>query len=307
MGCSVIAVDVSRNALDVGQAIAEKDPIAGQFSLEFLPYDGEVIALPDGSIDRIVCLDCFHHVHDQEATLKEFFRLLRPGGIVGFSEPGPNHSKLPNSQYEMRTFGVIENDIDVAWIANVARAIGFDEPVLNYATSPKLMGLLEFDAITSGDADANQAKQLLDSDAGFHENYRCFYLTKPGAPRVPSDSRTRAGLACSLTVELTGHTDSEVFGVAHIKNTGGASWLTAGAPIGTVNIGLHLSDADGQPIDFDYGRIAILQPLAPMEEARIEFTLKNPGQALVLEFDAVSEGVAWFATLGSVPVRVQIP
>ena len=38
-------------------------------------------------------------------------RVLRDDGIAVFVEPGPDHSKGPNSQEEMRRYQVIENDI----------------------------------------------------------------------------------------------------------------------------------------------------------------------------------------------------
>ena len=37
--------------------------------------------------------------------------VLKPGGMVGLSEPGPHHSKTAQSQMEMRQFKVLENDI----------------------------------------------------------------------------------------------------------------------------------------------------------------------------------------------------
>src|SRR5207237_8554259 len=81
--------------------------------------------LSDESVDRILCFDAFHHLANPDEALREMCRVLKPGGIAGFSEPGPEHSRSPQSQYEMRTFRVIENDVRMAEIHGWGRAAGF--------------------------------------------------------------------------------------------------------------------------------------------------------------------------------------
>jgi glycosyltransferase involved in cell wall biosynthesis/SAM-dependent methyltransferase len=128
MGLKVIAHDVSASALRIGKALYERQPVIGnQPEASFLHFDGERIDLPDASVDRISCWDAFHHVPNQAQVLKEMGRILKPGGIAGFSEPGPDHSKTPQAQYEMRTNRVIENDIDVREILTIAKEAGFTE------------------------------------------------------------------------------------------------------------------------------------------------------------------------------------
>ena len=69
-----------------------------------------------------MCLDAFHHVPNPGLVLAELSRVLKEGGIAGFAEPGPEHSKSPQSQYEMKTFKVVENDVNVA--GNLAARAG---------------------------------------------------------------------------------------------------------------------------------------------------------------------------------------
>lgn len=40
------------------------------------------LPLPDHSVDLITCLDVIEHVENDGAALREFFRVLRPGGVV---------------------------------------------------------------------------------------------------------------------------------------------------------------------------------------------------------------------------------
>lgn len=43
-------------------------------------------ALPDNEFDMIFCHQTFHHIVDQEAAMAEFFRVLKPGGVLLFAE-----------------------------------------------------------------------------------------------------------------------------------------------------------------------------------------------------------------------------
>ena len=92
---------------------------------KFLVFDGHTIDLPDGSVDWILCFDAFHHVPNPAEVIAEFARVLRPGGMAGFSEPGPHHSQTEQSQAEMRNFKVLENDLVVEDLERYALAAGF--------------------------------------------------------------------------------------------------------------------------------------------------------------------------------------
>jgi SAM-dependent methyltransferase len=131
-GYKVIASDVSRKALDIGRSVTKGKSF--DHPLEFLLFNGERIDLPDASVDAVMCLSAFHHVPNPDATIREFCRVLKPGGVAGLSEPGPNHSRTPQAQAEMRDFVVVENDVDIDAIWAVGREAGFsniDGPVLS--------------------------------------------------------------------------------------------------------------------------------------------------------------------------------
>jgi ubiquinone/menaquinone biosynthesis C-methylase UbiE len=126
LGCRVILLDVSPTALRIARELYERQPpIGDRPTPRFLEFDGRHIDLEDGSVDRVLCFDSFHHSTDPDATLREFARILRPAGIAAFAEPGPHHSQTPQSQFEMRTYGVIENDVDVHAIWRTAATCGF--------------------------------------------------------------------------------------------------------------------------------------------------------------------------------------
>src|SRR6185436_17074989 len=128
LGCRAILLDVSPTALNIARELyARQKPIGDRFEPRFLVFNGRNIELPDASVDRIVCFDAFHHAPNPEEVLREFSRVLKPGGIAAFAEPGPRHSTTTQSQYEMRTYGVVENDIDIHALWAAAERLGFAE------------------------------------------------------------------------------------------------------------------------------------------------------------------------------------
>jgi SAM-dependent methyltransferase len=304
MGCSVTAVDISAKALRLGERIISHDPLRDQLDLRFLPFDGDRIDVADASMDRIVCLECFHHVADQRATLKEFHRILKPGGFVAFSEPGPRHSTTLGSQFEMKNYGVIENDIVVEDIWRDARAIGFSNIRFSYATYPRLVDQADFNRLISGKAPARLAKTQVDLDARHHENKRRFFLYKDGGAEKALDSRSPAGLKGALEVTFRVE-DGLLKGSILARNTGEALWLTSDqTPLGQVRVGAHHFAADGALLDLNHARFSLgPDPVEPGQSRTIAFELPVPPAGGTLEFDLVAEGVCWFAMVGSSPVK----
>jgi hypothetical protein len=128
-----------------------------------------------------------------------------------------------------------------------------------------------------------------------------FVLEKPG--ETVTDSRRRAGLRADLDVTITGTTAH-----VHVVNTSAQSWLASGSLVGSVNLGVHLFDADGRLIDLDFQRVPLREngDVAPGEALDLSFGLAPtshlaPGDYR-LEFDLVAEHVAWFADNGGATV-----
>jgi len=128
LGCQVTSCDASAQALAIGKSLFERfPPIMASGMPAFLHFNGTDILLPDSSVDRVVVNDAFHHIPNPERVLQEFYRVLDNGGLVGMSEPGRFHAQTEASQFEMRTYNVIENDFVVEEIWEMARAIGFTD------------------------------------------------------------------------------------------------------------------------------------------------------------------------------------
>lgn len=74
---SVIVADVSRGMLAQAR---QKDLAAASSETERLPF-------PADAFDRVLMVDALHHVADQAATVRELFRVLKPGGRLVIEEP----------------------------------------------------------------------------------------------------------------------------------------------------------------------------------------------------------------------------
>jgi SAM-dependent methyltransferase len=305
MGCDAVGVDISPKALKLAEALkARRAPARGGGTLDFLAYDGRRLPLEDASVDRVICFDAFHHVRDQGATLAEFARVLRPGGRAAFMEPGPNHSRTPQSQAEMARFKVIENDVDMVEVTRHAKAAGFEPPQMRVQFAQPFTvpvdTFIDWAQRGIGRAWAAQAIGTLERQL---TNGQCFHLTKVDPDTAGRDSRRPEGLAARIVLESArrvaqGRGHGIVLRVtAH--NTGEHHWLAAGS-VGLVNLGVQLLAADGRVLDDNFARIRLPGgPIAPGEVVTLEGTVRMPGQdAFVLRLDMVSELVAWFSRLG---------
>jgi len=312
LGLRAIALDVSPTALKIGRKLYTRLPIIGNRPApKFLLSDGHRIDLPDASVDRIMCLDAFHHIANPDEVLAEMARILKPAGIAGFSEPGPHHSGQPQSQLEMRRFRVLENDIDAREIWFTAHKVGFARMQLAvFSVEAFLLPLVEFeDFLNLGSASQRFAQfarnQMVER--------RLFFLHKTGVPPV-LDSRRRTGLIARLSVvPATTKIREGTFFIAQVTvtNISRCLWLPAEVPVGAVKLGCHLLDDSARTLELDYFR----QPLTPGKGRAI-----NPGETItlrirmpapargryILEFDLVSEEVCWFAANGSRTVKLGI-
>jgi SAM-dependent methyltransferase len=309
LGLRVILVDVSETALRMARELYERQPILGDRPApQFVHFDGLRINLPDNGVERIVSFDAFHHVPNPDTVLREFGRILKPGGLAGFIEPGPRHSQSSMSQFEMRTYGVIENDVDVHAIWRSAQTCGFSAMKLVVFHNPPFFVSLEgYEDLLAG---GPTSERWLTSTRGFLRHVRSFVLTKEGAERL--DSRTANGLACDIraSVRVPALEGEDIVVDATVRNSGAAIWLSSDAGVGSVALAVHLYDASNVLLRFDYHWQRLADPAhetEPGETIECHFALPAlPAGSYVLEFDCVAREVTWFSQVGSHPETVAI-
>ena len=80
----VLGFEPQAERVTVAQRQVGDSPTAGR--LEFRQGDGTALPLADQSCDWVWCSDVLHHIPDPVLALKEFMRVLRPGGRVIIKE-----------------------------------------------------------------------------------------------------------------------------------------------------------------------------------------------------------------------------
>jgi SAM-dependent methyltransferase len=307
--CKAIACDTSAAALEFGKQLFQALPVLGSETVppDFLLFDGHRLGLPEASVDRIVCFDAFHHIPNQSEVLQEFGRVLRPGGIAGFSEPGRHHSQAPQSQYEMANYKVLENDIDLNAIFALGQAAGFTRLSVKVVNDMD-MSLDDVNTLFGSDRHETLKSTLWNETFNAMHNRAIFFLHK--GESVP-DSRSHVGLAHELSIDSVEERPGPARAVrvhVTIRNTGPATWLHESSGIfGVVRLGTHLYDAERNLIDVDHSRHFLPRSVAAGESVTLTVDVPLPGHgAYQLGFDMVAEGVSWFENLGSATRYVSV-
>ncbi len=76
----VVAIEPEAERVEAARALVSGQLEAGR--LEFRQGDGTAIPLPDRSVDWLWCGDVLHHIVETERALREFLRVVRPGGRI---------------------------------------------------------------------------------------------------------------------------------------------------------------------------------------------------------------------------------
>jgi SAM-dependent methyltransferase len=303
LGFEVISLDVSHTALRKGEEMRTRYPVLGnQPEQRFLHFDGRKIDLANESVDRIWCIDAFHHVPNQLEVLKEMYRVLKPGGIAGFAEPGPNQSKDPCSQLEMKNYKVLENDIVLEEVFKQAQQVGFiDQKVDCYTTPTMPIPLEEWNVFLR---DRAVFRKYVNAVHSRSLNFPIFFLYK-GGEQIINDSRDAAGLVAKIEggscLSIKPFTEFDI--TLQITNISKKIWLPSGGKRGSVNIGAHLSRCNaGDSFEPKKEFRCHLSSANVMPGEAVHCRLQMPGLApgnYSLEIDLVSEYVVWFRNNGS--------
>lgn len=78
----LIGIDAEERCLERARAEAEKETVPIDLRREDI---GE-LDQPDASVDLVFCHQTFHHLTCQEQALRQFHRVLKPGGLLLFAE-----------------------------------------------------------------------------------------------------------------------------------------------------------------------------------------------------------------------------
>ncbi|WP_263143832.1 class I SAM-dependent methyltransferase [Pseudomonas sp. RIT-PI-AD] len=78
----LIGLDADPHSLECSREEARRQGL----EVDLIASDCARLELPDASVDLLFCHQTFHHLVEQEKALAEFWRVLKPGGLLLFAE-----------------------------------------------------------------------------------------------------------------------------------------------------------------------------------------------------------------------------
>ncbi len=101
-GCSVIGIDVHEEAVKTASSLAAHRGLAER--TEFRTADaGGPLPFSGASFDAITCIDAINHFPDRPRIIAEWARLLKPGGLLLFTDPITVTGPLTKAEISVRS------------------------------------------------------------------------------------------------------------------------------------------------------------------------------------------------------------
>jgi ubiquinone/menaquinone biosynthesis C-methylase UbiE len=119
----VVAVDLTEAMLATGRRLAEEQRIG---NITFVPGDAEHLPFPDAAFDLVTCRYAAHHFPKPEVAIREWVRVLRPGGsllLVDVVAPDdPMSDTILNAAEVLRDPSHVRDHTVAQWTAMLAAA-----------------------------------------------------------------------------------------------------------------------------------------------------------------------------------------
>lgn len=293
-------MDISPSAIKMAKKLFKTHPVKHS-KVFFHLLKNNLIDLPDNSLDRIVFHDTLHHIPRPLQVLKECNRVLKEGGILGLSECGPLHSKIPAIIDCREKTGILERDLTFKDLKVLAKNSGFHKVTIKPYPSVSSLELslnnLEKSFFNNKVIVSNKiiADSYVKGDqtlAFFHKGKFSFDTRYPNNPKAKIQITEKKIIDGNLILKIK------------VKNIGDTIFLTKPNELGGFcKLGAHLLKDNGEIITFDF----IHQPLDNYESIKVgkhidvdlKIDLKNLRKNYIIELDLIIEGVCWLAYMGS--------
>ena len=101
-GCAVTGVDTHEAGIAAARSQVKE---RGMNALaEFAIADAsKPLPFPDASFDAITCIDAINHLTDRQATIRDWTRLLKPGGRLLYTDPTTITGPLTGAELRVRS------------------------------------------------------------------------------------------------------------------------------------------------------------------------------------------------------------
>jgi SAM-dependent methyltransferase len=126
-GCRVTGVDLHDDGVATANAAAAAAGLSER--AHFQTVDARAgLPFPDGSFDALLCIDSINHMYEREGVLRDWNRVLRPGGRLLFTDPIVVTGLIRREEMVLRSGGMGEFVFTPPGLdEELLRAAGFDE------------------------------------------------------------------------------------------------------------------------------------------------------------------------------------
>ena len=101
-GCTVTGVDVNVAGVGTARALATRAGLANR--LKFMVADAtRPLPFEDNTFDALLCIDSMNHFPNRSEALKEWCRILKPGGRAIFTDPVVVTGPVTNEELAARS------------------------------------------------------------------------------------------------------------------------------------------------------------------------------------------------------------
>lgn len=101
-GCRVHGVDIHKDAVRTARSQAEEAGLGEEATFEQMDAQ-EPLPFANAEFDAVICVDAINHLPDRAQTLREWARVLGPGGRVVFTDPIIVTGPLSNEEIAVRS------------------------------------------------------------------------------------------------------------------------------------------------------------------------------------------------------------
>jgi tRNA (mo5U34)-methyltransferase len=288
----VLGVDSSRHHALQGRFVNRVLGLDVEFQRMSL-YDLEPAEL--GQFDVTLALGLIYHCKHIVLALERLFLMTRELLVLESAILPPESTPEPI----VFPFGDAPRTLlPLAWVVNDPDAV---EAAQNwFLPSPECLGSM----LESVGFDEVEIMSVTGDRTVITAHKQAPYLTST----VPK------GLQAAITLEQhpdTVPSGADVTFMIGVENRGTTLWLSGredGETRGLVDAGAHLLNEEEEVLEWDFARQRLPRDLRPGERATLGIALcapVDPGRYLI-EFDLVTEAVAWFENLGSPTLTVPL-
>lgn len=101
-GAACVGVDINTHGIEAARTRAAEQNLSSRASFQVVDA-ARPLPFPDRSFDAILCNDSINHLPDRATVLREWHRVLRPGGRLLFTDPIVVTGQLTNEEIRARS------------------------------------------------------------------------------------------------------------------------------------------------------------------------------------------------------------